>query len=298
MVQMIVSASRETVDDRGIFVVGCQRSGTTLLRVILNAHPQLCAGEETAFLDEMEKIVGMRWGHLETYDLPRSEVLARIRDFFLVFHHKYCESSSKRTWVDKSPFYIKQLPFVNELFPECKVIHIIRDGRDVAASYKEKWGSKGFFIALKDWVECLRRGREAAGWLGAGRYLEIRYEDLVVEPREALERVMRFLALPWDDALLAHHLSDHPTTKYFGYERPLQPIQAAKVGGWRKRLNFYEKWLVALCFRKLMHELGYLGQCRSSSRLWGVAEEWLSGFGYLMNRILWAVNRRGAREIE
>lgn len=260
-------------DDSGIFVVGCPRSGTTLLRMILDSHPLLCSGEETGFLEEMENIVTHRWHQLKHFGLQREEVLTNIRKFFLTFHHNYCLMMEKNIWIDKSPDYVKNLGFINELFPKCKVIHIIRDGRDVAASYREKWGRRGFFKALCDWVECVRKGRSASIWLGKDRYFELRYEDLVNNPRMVLNDLIKFLGFNWDESLMNHTSQMHVTSNRFGFERPLQSISKSKTGTWRKRLCWHERLVVKIGFYRLLVQLGYIKNSGTSSVFWLTSEK-------------------------
>ena len=245
-------------DDRGVFIVGCHRSGTTLLRMILDSHPELCSGEETGFLKEMEDILIHRWPHLSQFGMGREEVLENVKTFFLSFHHHYCAMTGKTRWVDKTPNYVMHLDFINEMFPNCKVIHVIRDGRDVVASCKEMWGKKGFYQGVRDWLGAIEKARKASRWLGEERYYELRYEDLVVEPRRELKAITDFLGEEWNEALLEHTSHAHPTTKFKSYQRPLMPIDNTRVGLWQQRLNWYERLLATIGFKHTLRDLGYI----------------------------------------
>ena len=99
-------------DDTGVFIVGCARSGTTLLRMILDSHPEICAGEETGLLNEMQIVLDHRWAHLKHFGLSREEIQKEMRDLFLTFHHRQCQTASKRKWIDKTPSYVKNLRFI------------------------------------------------------------------------------------------------------------------------------------------------------------------------------------------
>jgi len=276
------------IDNRGIFVVGCPRSGTTLLRMILDSHNLICSGEETGFLEYMENIVFQRWKHLDTYGIPREDVLSKIRDFYLTFHHANCDRTGKPIWAEKSPFYVKHLGFINELFPKCKVIHIIRDGRDVAASYKEMWGQWSFFMSLHDWIECTRTGQQAAASLGESRYFEVKYEDLVADPEPILKMMTAFLGIPWDDALLDHASRPHKTIIAKTSDRPLKPIKRTSVGSWRTRLSFFEKGFAFLCFNYQLRKLGYIYSSFNiiPMSIWKVSESIFSFLSFVIGRIL------------
>lgn len=281
-------------DDDGVFIVGCERSGTTLLRVILDSHPHLCSGEETGFLVNMEKIVTESWSQLEQFGLEKEEILDNIRKFFLCFHHKYCETTGKKRWIDKTSQYVEHLEFVNELFPKCKVIHIIRDGRDVAASAREKWGKMSFFAILHRWPKQVRMGRFAGEWLGNDRYFEITYENLVNDPRKALTALTTFLGTKWDDALLNHSGKRHSITIQQPNidKRALHPINKSKVGSWKRRLCWHERLFVGLGFRNLLFELGYINDVPFSRASWKMMEKIISVMGFIISGLLYQLDRK------
>jgi hypothetical protein len=81
-----------------IFIVGCQRSGTTMLRLILDSHSRISCGPETRFLEDMERIVGSDWKRLSQYGFPREEWLRRIAGFFGGIQHDYAVSRGKQRW--------------------------------------------------------------------------------------------------------------------------------------------------------------------------------------------------------
>jgi len=273
-------------DDSGVFVVGCQRSGTTLLRMMLDSHPQLCSPDESGMLLDLQRLITSRWSHLKTFGLTINQVLEKIREFFLSFHHNYCLATGKPQWVDKTPSYVKILPFIEMLFPSCKIIHIIRDGRDVAASFRQKWGLRGFFRCLHEWPECMRKGQAAGSQMRKTQYLEIRYESLVEDPRQTMQRVIRFLGLEWDEAVLAHHSRPHVTTRHPGWERPLKPLDQRSVGSWQSRLRWQERALVSLAFHSLLQDLGYIEPRRRESRVSRKIETGCALFGFLASRAL------------
>ena len=265
--------------------MGCPRSGTTLLRVLLDSHPQFCAPDESLFLGDMAKIVGGYWGHLETFGLSREEVIHNIRSFFLSFHHRFCEITGKPRWVEKTPLYEKHLEFINELFPASKIIYMTRDGRDVAASHRENWGREGFFRALYQWPISIGMRERCRAVVGAGRFLEIRYENLVSEPRRELEKLMEFLEAEWDNGMLESHRKKHVTKISPGADRPMQPVTRKKVGSWKGRLAWYERALVDLAFRRRLVELEYVGAESVPGRWAEAAEKAGLVVGYLGSRL-------------
>src|SRR6266576_845787 len=159
------------------FVVGIARSGTTLLRLMLDAHRELTIPPETHFL-------------------PR------------LFTHfdRWAEQGGKPRWGDKSPPYAWKARRIQRALPEAHFIHLIRDGRDVALSLSEvSWGPGDVQAAATKWVEELGQARRRARRLRRGTYIEVRYEDLVADPEPQLRRIVDFVALPWDGEMLSYH---------------------------------------------------------------------------------------------
>jgi hypothetical protein len=211
-------------------VVGAPRSGTTLLRLMLDSHPELAIPPETGFLSAAGRLRGTGDGLRERFfrtvtafppeapawpdfGIPADdfrEALEAIEPFtasagFRAFYRLYAARHGKPRWGDKTPIYCLHVDLIRRVLPEARFIHIIRDGRDVALSLREQWFSPGRDMATlaKYWARFVVRARGAG--LGRADYLEIRYEDLVREPGPVLARTCRFLELDWDPAMLAHH---------------------------------------------------------------------------------------------
>jgi Sulfotransferase family len=218
------------------FVVGIARSGTTLLRLMLDAHRELTIPPETHFLPRLfthfdrwveEGIAGAelrrravelitshpRWGDI---DLDPGAVERRMADHDPLtagdaarsFYEAYAAQEGKPRWGDKSPPYTWKARRIQRALPEAHFIHLIRDGRDVALSLTEvSWGPGDVQAAATKWVEELRQARRRARRLRRGTYIEVRYEDLVADPEPLLRRIVEFVALPWDGEMLSYHRS-------------------------------------------------------------------------------------------
>ncbi len=217
------------------FVVGIARSGTTLLRLMLDAHPELTIppethfatklvnafhlmGEEKVSREEMRArgaaiIVGHpRWGDfgLDAHEFQRrvdATTGVTARPILRTFYEYYAETQGKPRWGDKSPPYTWKAPKIQVTLPEARFINLIRDGRDVALSLNEvSWGPGGITESASKWVRELTLARQRSARLRKGTYLEVRYEDLVTEPEPVLRQVAEFVRLPWDDAMLNYHV--------------------------------------------------------------------------------------------
>jgi Sulfotransferase family len=204
------------------FVVGMSRSGTTLLRMMLDAHSQLAIPPETNFHDAIgafrrrgataaaETIVcGELWGD---YKLPAEEFYKRVevrRDDSLgevlrAFFELYAERQGKPRWGNKTPYYAMRMTLLEEILPEARFVHIVRDGRDVALSTVPVWfGASDLAGVAKEWSDMLVLARSQVEDLSF--YTEIHYEDLVRDPASTLKRVCEFLELEWEPVMLDYH---------------------------------------------------------------------------------------------
>jgi hypothetical protein len=224
-----------------LFVVGCPRSGTTLLQRILDAHPQLAVTHEQWWIPPFyRKRVGLTpEGHVTAALIPRlfehkqfpklgltreelegllagGEPVAYAR-FVSAVYDLYARARGKPLAGDKNPDYVRQMPLLHGLWPGAKFVHLLRDGRDVclslrnwkrpnhSASRRSTWSSDPVLTAAFYWAWHVRAGREAAAALGPGQYGEVRYESLVARPREETAGLCRLLGFPFDEGMLRFH---------------------------------------------------------------------------------------------
>lgn len=211
------------------FIVGSPRSGTTLLRIMLDSHPLLAIPPETAFLREIKKQTQttctvekmVEW--ITTYPSVHAPVWS---DFHLArealktamsrlnpltaaegvrcFYKLYASKEKKPRWGDKTPDYALHMDSIRALIPESKFIHIIRDGRDAALSLRAQPFSPGPTMTdqARYWMSIVEAGRRSAAYLGG--CMEVRYEQLVSNPEPVLRAVCSFLELPFNKAMLHH----------------------------------------------------------------------------------------------
>ncbi len=213
------------------FIVGVGRSGTTLLRLMLDAHPELAIPPETHFvpplLESFERLRVSPEGAMEVVrDSPNSgwedlglteaEILERLRslkpfnspDAVRAFYLAYASGHGKPRFGDKTPRYVTRMKRIAAALPEAHFIHVIRDGRDVLLSLNRR------LVELRDsepvpverfarrWRRRVGNARRAA--LG-NRYMEVRYEDLVTTTEATLRRICERIELSFEPAMLAYH---------------------------------------------------------------------------------------------
>jgi hypothetical protein len=213
------------------FLVGSERSGTTMFRLMLDAHPDMAVPPESYFIIDLYRrrksferagrpydtiavandLAGSRW--FREWGMPPRELATAMRreegvDFAEAMrkvYRGYARMYGKSRYGDKTPAYVQHIRVLAEIFPEARFVHLIRDGRNVALSLTEvKWGPTDVLEGALQWRERVLRGRRAGVEVGAHRYLEVRYEQLVAEPESVLREVSGFIELPFDEAMLRH----------------------------------------------------------------------------------------------
>lgn len=215
--------------DMRVFVVGCERSGTTLVRTMLDMHPLLAVPPESYFVlkwlrqpelvmrngrpdvDMATKQLG-REGHFSRWGLPVEDVARRwherppdtLPELIYGVHAVYAEREGKPFVGDKTPFYVSGMPTLAAAFPSARFLHIVRDGRDTALSLLDRTYRPPYTLsgAAIFWQRRLAAGLAGSRRLGDGRFTEIRYEDLLDDPEGVLRKVCTFLGLDYDPCLL------------------------------------------------------------------------------------------------
>ena len=214
------------------FVVGVGRSGTTLLRLMLDAHPGMAMPPETHFFDSFIGASGrLRFGPEQAqvaitgdehrrwndFGMTEDELLDRFEaiqpfnsaDALRAFYGLYSEKQGKQRWGDKTPNYVKTMRRIQRVLPEARFIHVIRDGRDVTVSNNRRIVERGHRTPPPAGLSALRWRRRIdtarADSEHLGQYLEIRYEDLVSDTEPTLRKVCEFIELDFDPVMLRYH---------------------------------------------------------------------------------------------
>jgi hypothetical protein len=282
-------------------IVGSPRSGTTLLRLMMDSHPELTIPPETGFLalapklrgsgDKLrEKFFRALINHPQIipawpdFDIPESTFWAALTDIvpfnapegFRAFYRLYSQRFGKSRWGDKTPLYCLELDTIRRVLPEARFVHIIRDGRDAALSLRRMWFSPGWRIETQAayWRKCVLSARRA----GRGRpdYIEVRYEDLVLGTRGALERICAFVDLSYEDVMLSYYtraterLREHKgrsrpdgtpqltqEQRFRQQKRTTEPPDPACVFAWKRSMATDERRRFQLVAGDLLKDLGY-----------------------------------------
>jgi hypothetical protein len=203
-------------------------SGTTMMLDHLDCHPQLYGFRlETKVLpfylnrqsrygdlqaddnfrrlfDEMRRAFPFRQANGGSpVELPAhwSQVQRTPAAIFDHLMKHFAAQDGKSRWCEKTPMHVMHIAHLARAWPGAQFIHLIRDGRDCAASFHRRWGYKPEASIVR-WKFCLRAGRQQGLPLGEGRYIEIRYEALTVNPEAELRKVCTFLGVEFTTVML------------------------------------------------------------------------------------------------
>jgi hypothetical protein len=250
---------------RPIFLVGCQRSGTTMLRLMLDSHSRISCGPETRFLADLERVVGKDWHRLSQYGFSQDDWLARIAGFFDGVQADYARSRGKMRWADKTPLYALSLDFITRVFPDCQVVHVIRDGRDVAVSHRKRFGYWSSVKSAVKWPRYIAAARAVGRTLPPDRYYELRYEDVVADPEPSMRALFEFFDEPWEPAVLEHDQHEHDVPQKYTVEarsrrraaKTSNAVYRSRVGAYSHELDPVTRLVIWGFGRSTLKELGY-----------------------------------------
>lgn len=262
---------------RPIVIGGCGRSGTTLLRVMLDSHPSICCGPESGLFLPWPVTRGRVSALADRFDLPAGEVMQLRQssgsqaEFVDRFFASYCRRTGKPRWAEKTPRNVRVLAFIFDRFPEARFVHVIRDGRDVACSLRTHPRHKRVgdqVVQLNTWNpfdQCVRRWVDdvTAGlsWEHRPTTFEVRYEDLILRPEPTLRNLLEWLDEPWNDAVLRYHevteQGSRDPSRFLQNPEATAPPYASSVGRWRFDMSPADAELFKRRAGELLSRLGY-----------------------------------------
>jgi Sulfotransferase family len=275
---------------RPIFVVGCPRSGTTLVQCLLSASPRAFSLPETHFFSEVLPYLGVglearlgpeqlrrgleRLAYSAEVTLP-AELVARLDaaaragalgplDLFLAVLEEFrpaADAGRCLRVVEKTPLHVLHLEEIGAAFAEARFVNVVRSPVDVAASWLgtpfARTGSMLFYAQV--WSECVLAAERYAR-RAPERIHTLVYERLIAEPERALRRLCGFLELPYEDRLL-HEFGREAARNVNKREDWKQDIERGvivnRAGNWRGRLAPGQAWLIALATRRVGRRYGY-----------------------------------------
>ncbi len=268
------------------FIVGCPRSGTTLFQLLLDAHPAIAIPPESHFFvtyrtlfeksgfDIMDSrhfkmlfsLVEKDWRiknwHLST---PLEDIFQEtpnsIADFINTLFYAYARQEGKTHWGDKTPQHALCLEKIAAAFPRARIIHLVRDGRDVAESLRRvhigPQSIPGRAWRWKQYMQSIKLGQR---YFPTEQFLEVRFEDLLQRPETIMAAVFQFLG---EDSAVERRIAVHSTAagRYKSssslHEFAAKPLSGKKVGIYKKCLTAREQEIFAYIAGEQLAGHGY-----------------------------------------
>jgi len=264
-----------------VVVLGVWRSGTTLLKEILDHHSRLAIPGESNFLPglwvrwrarpDVDRILadvdcvpqlrewGVRAADIRT-SLPERPSFS---DVVRALYQRYADDRGKPRFGDRTPHYMRHLKLLEHAFDCPRYVHIVRDGRDAALSFagirarrRPRWiWPRGIVDFACRWREEVAAARGLGATVGPARYLELRYEDLVRSPESIVRDVCAFLDLPFESGMLEFHRRSDLVADA-NHRRLAEPVSP---GGrdWRREMSPADVRSFEAIAGPLLGDLGY-----------------------------------------
>lgn len=289
-----------------VFIIGSPRSGTSLLRLIATSHSKIIIPPECGFIVWLHDKYG-RWNvsdtvdreirnqylddlyackKFDTWELERDTLETLLleqnpQDYaslcaavVIAFGRKLKESPI--VWGDKNNFHTDYLPLLQRIYPEARFLHIVRDGRDVACSYREVMEHRSaspyaprlptdIQKIAEEWSSNVLGVERHLGKLPASTRRLVRYEDLVENPQLEIMSICRWLELPFEEQMLRPHevngkLNLEPALTLNWKRRTLEPVSTDTVGRFQELLSVEEKARFASVAGDTLSLFGYTSQ--------------------------------------
>lgn len=301
------------------FIIGTDRSGTTMLRLMLNEHKELHVSLETWFIIDLmnslplnspldSKDKKLAYNIITQHDRRRNlgvdnedldKILNRLekpylRDILDAIFMLLTERHGKTYWGDKTPEYIKEIDRLHIVFPEARFIHIVRDGRDVCLSLLSKhWRGSMVSKIARYWAEYVSAGINAGRALPKDMYLEVTYESIVTDTEIMLKKICKFLNVNFDPCMLNFHENAERNLAPWGivhHQKTMRAPSKEDIYRWKREATFLQIMAFEACAGSTMDLVGQKRKFNGISRIL----LWI--FGFLNRTFFYALHIR--REIK
>jgi hypothetical protein len=275
-----------------VFIIGCPRSGTTLLQRLVDAHPRLTIIHEThwipkwyykarkqtprgcvnrkliRYLLQRRKFARLGISRAELEQWIRSGEPVSYADFVGRVFDRYGEARGKPLVGDKTPAYARNVDLLHTLWPKAKFVHLMRDGRDVCLSAinwrkpgrllrrASSWREDPDITAALWWEWHVRMARLSRKSLSEDLYYEMRYESLVVQPAEECAKLCAFLGLAYDEAMLRFYETRRRNAPGLDAKEAWLPVTPG-LRDWRSQMSASQLERFETAAGDLLDELGY-----------------------------------------
>ena len=275
-----------------VFIVGCARSGTTLLQRMVDAHPQIAITPEMHWITDYfregkwlgpggrvspEQVSSMvEQKRFRQFDFTREEFEGLLESGEAVPYVTFLDRmfalfgriKGKPLVGNKTPVYVRRLPTLHALWPQAKFVHLIRDGRDVCLSVLNwnhadrvagryaTWVDDPVSTTALWWKRKVLLGLQGGRQLEPDQYYEIRYEHLVARPAEECIKLCAFLGVPYDEAMLSFHVGRTKSDPGLDAKKAWLPVTPG-LRDWRSQMPPHDVERFEAISGDLLDELGY-----------------------------------------
>lgn len=278
-----------------IFIIGNPRSGTTMLRLMLTCHPDIGIPPEsgwfihlyqkyhqtifdqvamTEFLNNLShspKIEGWELDYSQLQQFLAKNLPLNYCDLISQIYYFYINTQDKCRWGDKNNFYLKHIKTIYKLFPNAYFIHIIRDGRDVACSYRNLSQAQGQYApdlpasvcgAAYDWVRNIRKIQDSFQQINHNQTITIHYEDLTQDAEKTLQKICTFIGETYDSKMLdfaeENKQKQLEPKVFMGWkELTSKPLTTSRVKRWKREMFEEDKYLFQIFGKTALQHYGY-----------------------------------------
>lgn len=281
------SRSAQHQGESPIFIFGCPRSGTSLLSRIIGCHPKIAIPFEShlyntfypwlkyygnlELLKNRERLVNdiLMTEVMRDWTPPpiRQDSLRAINRFD--FHgivdglmQAWTTAQGKQRWGEKTPAHLFYWREILKAFPNLQVLHIVRDGRDVALSWqKARFGPKHIYPIAKKWQQYLEVAEDLKRALNNDAFLEIKYEELLLNPESTVRQICTFLNEPFTDDMLAFYKVEatYPTDKN-NQSNLSKPPLVSNTGKWQRDMSARDLRIFEAVAGPTLEHYGYIRQ--------------------------------------
>lgn len=295
MINSEIKQPKATNTKSPVFIVGCDRSGTTLLRLMLNQSRVLYITPETEFLTTLNRDRELYGDFSQAYqryffirDLQTNKATAKTftfqafdltiaeaetalkeaapTDFFGASKAILKASAAKKNrqrWGDKTPHQVRDITILARAFPDAQFVHMIRDGRDAAISIRKAGWLHGNMLAIAEyWQKQVSAGISAGKKLkdSQDRYYEVYYEQLLQQPETTLKNLCSWLKLEYSPQMLEYHrdANSNIQPEYSNlFKLNHKPLDASRAYAWKHKMSSSDRADFESIARELLQELGY-----------------------------------------
>jgi len=279
--------------ERPIFIIGAERSGTTLLMTMLGCHPRIAIPEVVGYYSRFrpylytygdlgkdenfrtlaeEMVFGLKtpfWGMKVNPRTIVDEIVSELKErsfagIYCAMSERYArENGNKPRWGEKTPhnlFFVKE---ILEDFPNSQFIFVTRDGRDASADYLQSaFGPRNIFCAADFWRICQNAVKPWREKLGSSQWMDVKYETLVRETEQTLKQLCEFIGEGYSPSMLGFFKTDIARTRGATRDhKPLgHPVSDKYIGIYRELLSLREQRIFAAVAGRELEEAGYASE--------------------------------------